>query len=299
MTEKEIIQTAERLAGSKWRLVYPRIYTNAPQGFCSPKLPAAMLTESLLASAQSRPFEKPIVHRLMEYSMPTLWLSPALRDAMRNTTPPDTYDLLDLPLPMPAMTIMLPDDTIHTRGHEVRFISYARYEAHEVTAGGTSKDPHLFFVSGSTDLTIQTMSIGRASSRINLGDLDGFLRVLHQPGHLHHDDTGQGSDEERNKMVMFYFLSTMLIMLARPDLETKPALLNRIQKKGKEPREFWSPHLLGAKYVAKREAPALGTHNSPRLHWVRGFYRNQPIGSRSAIEKQRKLMWIEPFLRGV
>jgi hypothetical protein len=301
MTEKEIIQTAERLAGDKWRLLYPRIYTSPPHGYCSPKLPAAMLIESLRKPVKDRPFDKPVVTKLIQYSMPTLWLSSSLRDAIRNTVPPNTYDMLDIQLPLPAMTILLPDDTIRGRSGEVRFISYARYEPWEIASdGATSPDPHLFFVSGATDLTIQSLSVGRASSKLNLGDLDTFLRVLYQPGHTHSDDTGQGSDDERNKQCMFYFLSTMLIMLSRPDLITEPKLLNRIPaRKGEAPREFWSPHILGKTYAAKREAPVVGSHNSPRLHWVRGFYRNQPIGPRTATEKQHRLTWIEPFLRGV
>jgi hypothetical protein len=80
--------------------------------------------------------------------------------------------------------------------------------------------------------------------------------------------------------------------LARPQKIKKG---NRIQE------ELWSPNLLGWSYRAHREKPKSevphGTHASPRMHWRRGHFRNQPYGPKPWTEMTpKKLIWIEPVL---
>jgi hypothetical protein len=298
LTDKEFIKFAEQAAGPDlWRKLYPRIYTYAPLECCSPKLPAAMLLGSVLEGADKHPFDAPTTLKLISYSMPMLWLDSKLAAAMRNTAPPQDYDLFDLNLPMPAMIILLPEGCIKTSDGEVRFIAFARYEAREIN--DKVDEPHLFLVSGASNGTLQSLSISPRSSKLNLNNMDAFLDQLNRPGTYWQDNTGQGTDADRNKQVAFYFMSTLLLLNARPKLSIGPKLLNRVHKKGNEPREFWSPHILGANYTARREGAPQGSHQSPRMHWVRGFWRNQQIGSRTVDVREHKLMWIEPFLRGV
>lgn len=291
--EAEVVRGAERLAGAHWRLLYPRIYATAPQGFCSPKLPAAMLLGSALEPVEKHPFDLPVSKKLIQYSMPMMWLSKPLAEAMRNTAPPQEYDLLDLKLPLPAMTVLLPKGTIVSKdGAETRFFSFARYEAEEIS--DKVSEPHLFLLSGADDFTLQTLSISRRTSKINLADPSAFLDKLFSVG-VNLDDSGKGVDEHRNKQVLFYFLSVVLALTARPELSEPARLERRVQHKG-EVKEFWSPHVLGANYAVKHEMPQ-GEHASPRMHWVRGFWRNQAVGPRKTPE--HRLTWIEPFLRGV
>lgn len=108
------------------------------------------------------------------------------------------------------------------------------------------------------------------------------------------------------KMGVIVF-GTILAMNARPQLVEHGKLIKRVAKADKI-REFWSPNIIGAKYKFKREVPQVvkgkfvhapgretGTHASPRMHWRRGHYRNQPVGPG---RKERKNIWIEPCLIG-
>jgi hypothetical protein len=86
---------------------------------------------------------------------------------------------------------------------------------------------------------------------------------------------------------------------ARPDVVTPAALTNRVPaKKGREAREFWSPHVIGEHYKIRREpAPYQGgTHASPRFHWVEGSWKQQHYGPGREL---RKTIWIEPYERGL
>ena len=108
---------------------------------------------------------------------------------------------------------------------------------------------------------------------------------------------------ERLGVVVF---GTILAMDARPQLIERGKLLKRAGK-GDKVREFWSPNIIGARYKLKREVPRIvdgkfayaqregGTHASPRMHWRRGHYRNQPYGPGL---KEHKQIWIEPCVIG-
>jgi hypothetical protein len=99
--------------------------------------------------------------------------------------------------------------------------------------------------------------------------------------------------------LIHYIFGTLLLMTERPDLVTLGSCQKRIPAtERKAAKEFWTPHVIGANYRLRREAtPDQGGHHaSPRFHWVRGYYREQPFGERKL--KQRKRIWIEPFTRG-
>jgi hypothetical protein len=56
------------------------------------------------------------------------------------------------------------------------------------------------------------------------------------------------------------------------------------------PRELKCPEELKVRYKSE---PKGGTHASPRSHWRRGHWRNQPCGEKSS---ERKIVWIKPVL---
>jgi hypothetical protein len=106
------------------------------------------------------------------------------------------------------------------------------------------------------------------------------------------------TDEMFMQSCIHLLLGTLLLMTARPDLVSYGTLQQTAKVKHghtKGVNEFWSPNMIGREYKLRRESPG-GFHLSPRLHWVRGFYRNQAYGKQWA---NRKLVWIEPFTRGV
>jgi len=58
---------------------------------------------------------------------------------------------------------------------------------------------------------------------------------------------------------------------------------------------LWKPAWFGEHYAIRREASLGGTHASPRLHFRRGHFTNQPYGPKSTL---RKKLWIDPILVG-
>jgi hypothetical protein len=105
--------------------------------------------------------------------------------------------------------------------------------------------------------------------------------------------TKEGS-EFANKLHAIVF-GTMMALNARPALIDREYLTNVVPAKKDKPRkEFWSPNVIGRNYRLPRQEP-VGTHSSPRLHWRRGHFRQQPYGLG---RKERKQIWLEPTLVG-
>lgn len=102
--------------------------------------------------------------------------------------------------------------------------------------------------------------------------------------------------EEADQQVTRYAWSIVASISARPDLIV-PATRRHVSRKvGGVRRQdvVYTPVYVGRDYRVASE-PGEGHHASPRLHWVRGFYRMQACGPRHS---ERKLTWIEPFMRG-
>jgi hypothetical protein len=94
-------------------------------------------------------------------------------------------------------------------------------------------------------------------------------------------------------MITRFLFNTLLVLLSKPDLVERGALERRVMRTH-GPQEFWRPTMLGERYRIKRPDGG-GTHTSPRLHWVRGFWREQPYGPQGGL---RRNQWIEPYIRG-
>jgi len=87
-------------------------------------------------------------------------------------------------------------------------------------------------------------------------------------------------------------------MLRRPDLVERGRILKATPARdGAPPREFWDPNVIGKNYRIRRiDVPQGGTsHMSPRGHWVRRYYRDQPHGPQRSEHGE---VWIEPYWRG-
>jgi hypothetical protein len=107
------------------------------------------------------------------------------------------------------------------------------------------------------------------------------------------------SDPWFDAQVLHLVFGALLIMQERPALITESRLLRRVAQKRDKPKEFWSPRVFAEHFNVKR-VPASpggggGQHSSPRMHWVRGHWRDQAHGPRHEL---RRLQWIEPYLKG-
>jgi hypothetical protein len=99
-----------------------------------------------------------------------------------------------------------------------------------------------------------------------------------------------------NEYLQAIFLRLILLMECRPELVEAEAQVVRVNKgfaKDKA-KDFYEPLWIGRNYAIKKDVQDKGgTHASPRVHWRRGYLRNQPYGEG---KQQRKLVWIEPVL---
>jgi len=113
---------------------------------------------------------------------------------------------------------------------------------------------------------------------------------------LHHAlDAPLGAQDEAflEELGVIVF-GTLLALTAKPELLTPAQLVKRIPaRKAESAKEFWTPNLIGKHYQVRSALPAKGTHASPRMHWRRGHFRNQPCGPGLS---ERKTKWLEPML---
>lgn len=106
---------------------------------------------------------------------------------------------------------------------------------------------------------------------------------------------GEESSFSANKLEVLLHVAFNLIfaMAARPEyVETG----RKIGMHKKSNSEIWTPNVIGRKYATKRVMEAnteKGTHSSPRMHWRRGHFRQQPYGKGLT---EHKIIWLEPML---
>jgi hypothetical protein len=236
------------------------------------------------------------------------WLSQPVAEAIRRTQAPGSFNWYRMPLPFEAAVFMLPKGTLtHPDDGDIIFLSYAR-----MMQGGEHKStliPGTTFgsVNGSMVFVALTQAgyllhwnlpLDAFGESISMPDIDDLvLRYAHET-HSSATDPFQNNkmtpaDNQTIALCAHYVFGTLLAMEARPELITHGKMLKRVNKGGHH-NEFWSPNIIGRDYVLKNEA-GQGTHASPRMHWVRGFYRDQAIGPGRA---QHKRIWVEPFMRG-
>jgi hypothetical protein len=214
MTEREMIaMTERRITPEQWRALYPKVYEYNPTGYCSPKFLSAIFANALMNKADEFVnYRSILVSRHIQYSMPIMWLDARLADAMRQTTPPNSYDIFDLPLPMPAMTILLPRGLMQSpKGGAARSISFARLEEEELrnSFGMVDQDgPALFFLTAFEDGHAQAISFDKRISTVDLSKLDEFEQSLAHLAEVEREYT----EPATTKAVMFYFIRAIIYL---------------------------------------------------------------------------------------
>lgn len=297
-----------------WRKCYPRIYSEPRQGrYYSPRYVAARLFEIALKIAngkrgQSELYEFQIASRLAENLVPMFFIAPGMMDAMTNTKTPSDILWLDMKLPFEAMAFLPPRETLrHETDGDLMFFGYARFEQDKEEksvldgrAYGVYNGGMMFFALTDRGLFHHwNMPKDSFGERLNLTDIETLSHNLNP----HNSSTGFGAiditDQDNRLMVRVahYVFSSLLIMLDRPAMVEMGRLEKRVSRRGEQPKEFWEPNVIGKGYVVKREVGVpVGEHASPRLHFVRGFWRQQVHGSGRLL---RRTQWIEPFIRGM
>ena len=321
LTPKELTNFIKTEDPRLWKVCYPRIYDEPQCGgrFYSPKLVALQMYNAAAkyadgAIGSSEDVEFVACSHLAQYRVPIFWLPPDIMTAIKRTTPPQAVEWYDMRMPFDACVFMIPKGTFtHPTNGDVAFIVYSRFKA------GTRRDSPLIpgFEYGSVNggMTFLALTMGPSGTgsggyflhwtlpldvfgpTIKIPDLDTYVDLFKE--HRHYSGVAFASpymsleDNQLMAQVGHYVFGAMLLMQARPEMLTRERLMKKVVKKGVA-REFWSPNVLGKSYKVKGE-PLGGTHASPRLHWVRGHYKDQVFGTK---RNQKKLLWIEPYVRG-
>lgn len=300
---------------------YPRIYENLGK-YNSPKVLAAYLTEMVRASGADEVDKLPVAYRIMAPSLhaltqqkvPMFFLAPSFLDAIKATDFKEDIDWINLKLPFEQGVMVLPRGTLSAREGEIGFIYWSRVRAgvqyrsmidYAPGLPGWLQVPHDSFV-----CTALLPDVGcwydfclSASHRPTLQLRNVFYREQGEtlpPNHAGlspFDEQLSEADSPLIEQLGVVLFGTFLAMNARPDL-IEMGKCERVikEKKDKPRREFWSPNVIGRRYVLKRERKETqGTHASPMMHWRRGHYRSQAFG---VGRKERKTIWIEPILVG-
>lgn len=299
-----------------WNVCYPRIY-HEPRGcaYPSPKLVSYQLLVIAMKierghRGQAELYELQIASHLAKFRVPIFFIAPKLMEAITNTATPQDVPWLTMKLPYESLVFMLPKGSlIHAEEGEVLFIGYARFEV-EGKYKSVLNDWDYGVVNGGWILFALTaqglfhhwnMPADSLGERLCLTDIEEFTHLLTP----HNSSTGFGAHDitqEDNAImvrVAHYLFSALLIMTDRPDMVEMGAMEKRVQKAGEFPKEFWSPNVVGGKYAIKRaDAHTIpgSHHQSPRMHFVRGFWRQQVHGQGRLL---RRTQWIEPYIRGV
>jgi hypothetical protein len=103
---------------------------------------------------------------------------------------------------------------------------------------------------------------------------------------------------EFNNYIQDILLRLILVMGCRPELIEQEDAVVKVNKGFAKDKviDLYQPIWIGRSYSIKRDRDTQdqgGTHANRRVHWRKGFLRNQPYGQG---RQQRKLIWIEPVL---
>jgi len=306
MTFQEFLQKIEPLQA--WRECYPRIYRDMER-YGSPKVAAAAAVAAIEwvsddyrnAPATARNIYTAVC-KAREFDFPTLFIAPDLLAAVSETEPPGDLLWQEIKLPFEAGALCLPRGALrHPTDGACEILGWARIPAEEVLqfAPGRPK------VKLSED--IFTVWTGLAEKE-NFPLLDTVLNAKTSPQLGDRSAPGVSTGQNRAGSYEFplaenenEFLQQLrgIVFGALLAIEARPTLLSHGRRVGshkKSHREIWEPNIIGRDYRIVRECGGdAGTHASPRLHWRRGHYRNQPYG---AGRSQIRRIWIEPALIG-
>lgn len=314
-TQTITLDEATKLKPDLWRICHPRIYNEPRDGRydASRKVGLQLFQIALkILNGHRGPaesYEMQIASQMAKYRCPIFFIAPGMMEAITNTATPSDIPWLTMKMPFEAMALMVPKGTLkHALEGDVSYIGYARFESGveetskllpEYTYGVMNGGMLLWGLTAAGMFHHWNMPKESFGERLNLVDIENYKDSLLQ--HEHHAGFAAipitQHDDDLMPLVAHYIFSVLLIMTDRPQMVKMGGMEKRVQKRGEFPKEFWTPNVVGADYRVKYEGGApVGHHQSPRLHFVRGFWRQQVHGPGRTL---RRTQWIEPFIRGL
>jgi hypothetical protein len=249
---------------------------------------------------------------------PTYFVAEDFLRAIAATDPPEDYKLGDAHLPLDSMLLCLPERFMQSYigKWKVPFIHICKIPSGNIKSELGDVDvsapmfvfhfpvllshgPHIDYCSwGPMEGDVKGMAsiefVDATIKDIISSTEDDFNKVLESHNIKPDEKPTEAEDIEISKKMTSLSVKLLLGMTACPE--------HVVEATGYRPPKFkgsicvqsalWHPNWIGAAYKSQHEA-GTGHHASPRWHWRKGHWRNQPYGKGRAL---KKLIWIEPIL---
>ena len=302
----------ERDFPDEWRLAYPRVYEDVG-GWFSPKAAACDFVRPLwhfrFPVSDVREDERQVLTvfgKAAQFRVPTFFLARDLAAALMCTRPAMRVEWARMRMPFEAGVVMLPRVDIELE--DLVYLAYARLrEGERVRLPGTSETfvadrDQLLLVTGERAskygnypaTIVVRLAAGRTPAVLDLADEKALLADVQVI--VSYGEVGRAlEDLEREFVVRCLDLLFSVFLI----LEERPSYLEAGARRKAPTRkcapEFWRPNVIGASYRIQREplGAGAGGGSSPRMHWRRGHWRDQPCGPGW---RARKHIWLEPTL---
>ena len=302
------------------RALVPRII-EAPAVYWPQKVLAVAAIEAALCNQLAtngggrvdRTFSAVEAHmgHLLEYDVPTFYVSKELLAAASRTELPMDMFLDAIPFPFPALVFMFPRGSVrHVTAGECPFITVSRQDKGQefmlplegAKFGAMTMEKA---VSVTTYLPEENCCYERTISVVDGETIkEAFERASKIPfeipgAHLRGDgDSSIAVDADFADRLWLIGLTLVLIMASGERLLEEGRCLKVV--KGKKPsdgsKEFWSPNFLGRVYRPLTEASESEDGESHLVrHWRKGHVKSQPHGPKHSL---RKIIWIQPYRAG-
>lgn len=211
-----------------------------------------------------------------KHNYPFFFIAPNLFEAVEQTDLTFTVDWKKMPLPFPTFTFVLPRNQ-----YNFQCIMVFRTKSPEGWRG-LDRDGNY----------VDECFCIRGYYGVNGSSYRAVLAKPYEPDifHSHSSEVQLENPTARKAMVRIVF-NLLYAMASRPEYVECGSSLGRHRK---SLREIRTPNIIGRKYAVKRDPNAEhGSHASPRMHWRRGHFRQQPYGTGLT---EHKTIWLEPML---
>jgi hypothetical protein len=292
-----------------------------PRGFPS-LIDSSLVVLTTLDSYERSPgawegsFQLDVSVRMASMGTPTYYVDQIFLSALLETDPPEQFPLSQIKWPLDAMRLVFPIGAIPmpAGGGSLGTILWVRYPANETVACrppcewmtlkkdidqgawlalGDDPTRQNWMISGGMDLT-------SSKTLVELVDYE-FAKVTYA---AMIENADEGASANAGKIIGGILLRLLVFFNTNEDYikggEKKIHFLKRRPPgwKAKPDDVSWAPTWLGRGLVTERDQLA-GIGRSPRAHWRRGHFRNQPMGSRAFPSYDLiwiKPVWVKPFL---
>jgi hypothetical protein len=245
---------------------------------------------------------------LLQFDVPTYYVSKELLAAAARTELPTEMSLDAVPFPFPALVFVLPKGMIrHQSAGDCPYIIVSRPEKGQVF-DLPLRDITIGMVAPETIVLVSTYLPGENRSyhfSINVVCGETMRAAFERASAVPFEISGKDmygfneipsfSDADFVSRLWLLGMTLLLIMASGAPLIETGRLLKVVKPKNltDAPKEFWSPNFLGRVYQSRTEADETGQHLRP--HWRKGHIKSQPHGPQHSL---RKVIWIQPYRTG-